>query len=563
MAFTFQPYTSPLTASIADRLAQQGAIEAQRAYATGNAAANAALQSGNAWSGAIQGVGQAIGALPGQIAAGQAAEQNRAIRAQQLQSGALQLGQAQRTEQRASLLDQYRSRVGELANNPANFNEDGTLNLDGLAGQMATLPGGAAGPAPPVDRELLASVVHPINQDITDARTAKLAWEEKQTNALARIAGTAYTLGSKDGNFVGHAQLGLAAALRGGLINQDQANQFLVPMVEHPEAVPGQLQSIAARSTAAPIKLGKDDTLVSAVMPGQVLAKGAEGPPTEAELALKAAGGDPNATRAMALLKPPPAPRPLNEQLLEAIANGDTTKASQITQTLKTAAAAGRDPDAAAMARELGGLRADEARARLAALATTAAAKAEGKPLPATEADKISEIDKGLAAVRDLRESLSTGATGGVARAKATLVPNALANLVPGAAEAKATQADIVRAQQVVGRIIHGGVLRANDQAAAGKYMPQLDDAPSVIQSKLDAVEQMATEGRATHLGNLGKSGYNVSQFATADTAAPPPKPPPHATLAPGRTQRVVQNGVTYDVVTDAQGRLVSSQVVR
>jgi hypothetical protein len=69
MAFTFQPYSSPLTASIADRLAQQGAIEAQRAYATGNAAANAAQQSGNAWAGAIQGIGQTIGALPGQIAA--------------------------------------------------------------------------------------------------------------------------------------------------------------------------------------------------------------------------------------------------------------------------------------------------------------------------------------------------------------------------------------------------------------------------------------------------------------------------------------------------------------
>ena len=69
MGFQFQPYTSPLTNSIAQTLQQAGAIEAQRAYTAGNAAANAALQSGNAWSGAIQGVGQTIGALPGQIAA--------------------------------------------------------------------------------------------------------------------------------------------------------------------------------------------------------------------------------------------------------------------------------------------------------------------------------------------------------------------------------------------------------------------------------------------------------------------------------------------------------------
>jgi hypothetical protein len=273
------------------------------------------------------------------------------------------------------LLDQYRTRVGELANNPANFNEDGTLNLDGLAGQMTTLPGGAAGPAPPVDRELLASVVHPINQDITDARTAKLAWQEKQTNALARIAGTAYTLGSKDGNFVGHAQLGLAAALKGGLITQDQANQFLVPMVEHPEAVPGQLQSIAARSTVAPIKLGEGDKLLSGVMPGQVLAENPK-PPNEAGIALAAAGGDP--TKAIALLKPAPPPRPIEEQLLEAIANGDTAKAGQIKQTLQTTAEARRDPAAAAMAHELGGLRADEARARLDVL------KAKNEPVDIT-----------------------------------------------------------------------------------------------------------------------------------------------------------------------------------
>jgi hypothetical protein len=40
-------------------------------------------------------------------------------------------------------------------------------------------------------------------------------------------------------------------------------------------------------------------------------------------------------------------------------------------------------------------------------------------------------------------------------------------------------------------------------------------------------------------------------------TVAPP------ATLAPNRTQRVVQNGVTFDVTTDANGKVVSSQAVR
>jgi hypothetical protein len=135
---------------------------------------------------------------------------------------------------------------------------------------------------------------------------------------------------------------------------------------------------MVARSTLPPIKLGKEETLLNPLDPSQVLAKGADAPPTEAQLALKAAGGDPTATKAMGLLKPPPPPRPIEEQLLEAIANGDTTKATQIKETLRASAAARQDPAAATMARELGGLRADEARARLEAL------KAKNEPVDIT-----------------------------------------------------------------------------------------------------------------------------------------------------------------------------------
>lgn len=209
-----------------------------------------------------------------------------------------------------------------------------------------------------------------------------------------------------------------------------------------------------------------------------------------------------------------------------------------------------------------GRLAAEQARLKIEQDRAAAAAtvKAAGKPLSQMEADKISDIDRGISAIRDLRESISTGKTGFVARAEASLVPNAMADLVPGAAAAKATQADIVRAQQVVGRIIHGGVMRANDAAAAQQYMPQLGDAPSVIKSKLDKAEAAALKTRADHLGNLGKAGYDVSNFAPADTAEQPAAPA--ASLAPGKVQRVRQNGVTYEVATDPQGRVISSKVV-
>jgi hypothetical protein len=186
--------------------------------------------------------------------------------------------------------------------------------------------------------------------------------------------------------------------------------------------------------------------------------------------------------------------------------------------------------------------------------------KAAGKPLPAMEADKISEFDKGISAIRDLRESIATGSTGGLAQIEAKLVPNALADIVPGAAAAKATQADIVRAQQVVGRLIHGGVMRANDAAAAAQYMPQIGDSKSVIKSKLDKAEAAGLKTRADHVGNLGKSGYDVSNFAAVDTAESPAATAPK--LAAGKVSRVVQDGVTYQVVTDPQGKVISAKPV-
>jgi hypothetical protein len=150
----------------------------------------------------------------------------------------------------------------------------------------------------------------------------------------------------------------------------------------------------------------------------------------------------------------------------------------------------------------------------------------KGKPLSQMEADKISDIDKGLTAVRELRESLATGSTGTLANLEAKYAPNALGDLIPSVGAAKATQADIVRAQQVVGRIIHGGVLRKNDTEAAAQYMPQMNDSKSVIKRKLDDLEKMAVAGRTDHLANLGKAGYDVSNFKAADVTPADPKDP-------------------------------------
>jgi len=119
---------------------------------------------------------------------------------------------------------------------------------------------------------------------------------------------------------------------------------------------------------------------------GKVIRKGTvAGPKTPTELAIAAA--DPNNplqaqyNTALDLSKPPkpePVSRPLDQQLLEAVVAGDTVKVGQIKQTLLTAAQARQDPDAAAMARSMAGLRVDEAKARLATL------EEKNKPLDIT-----------------------------------------------------------------------------------------------------------------------------------------------------------------------------------
>lgn len=67
MPFQFNPYEDRFSGSIASLLARRGDIGAQAAMTIGNARANAAAASGQAWAGALNNIGQTFAALPGQI----------------------------------------------------------------------------------------------------------------------------------------------------------------------------------------------------------------------------------------------------------------------------------------------------------------------------------------------------------------------------------------------------------------------------------------------------------------------------------------------------------------
>jgi len=100
-------------------------------------------------------------------------------------------------------------------------------------------------------------------------------------------------------------------------------------------------------------------------------------------------------------------------------------------------------------------------------------------------------------------------------------------------------------------QIIHVGLRRASTHNSDFKAVMGYDD-PNLITP--DAVVA------ANHLG----LGAAVKPFGSGGTLGSPAKPaaaPP--TLGASATHRVTQNGVTYDVTTDAAGKVVSSKAVR
>jgi hypothetical protein len=143
-----------------------------------------------------------------------------------------------------------------------------------------------------------------------------------------------------------------------------------------------------------------------------------------------------------------------------------------------------------------------------------------GKPLSTADLAKVTEADKGLDEIANLRAVLQPGTTGFGASVGAAM-PSAVTSLTGFGEKDKETQAQIDRVRQVAGRQIHGGVLRKNDIEEAKKYIPAIGDTPELVTKKLDALEKMIRDGRADHLKNLGKSGYNVGPYQPAETVGP------------------------------------------
>ena len=71
MPFQYRPHQNRYVGSITDLMGRGRDAEAQALITAANAQAQAAQASGQAWGGAVQGIGNTIAAIPGQLQAQQ------------------------------------------------------------------------------------------------------------------------------------------------------------------------------------------------------------------------------------------------------------------------------------------------------------------------------------------------------------------------------------------------------------------------------------------------------------------------------------------------------------
>lgn len=159
--FRYDKYSSPYIGQISELLRAPGDAYARAAEVGGNAQASAALQRGAAWGNAAQNIGQSIAAIPSQIQQAKAQQQNTAIRSQQLEAGALQVGEQKRA---ISARDAF----AKIIKDTPQLNEDGVslYDIPAVAQQLA-----ASGQDPAIAVEHLGK----LNDAFRAEKAAKLS----------------------------------------------------------------------------------------------------------------------------------------------------------------------------------------------------------------------------------------------------------------------------------------------------------------------------------------------------------------------------------------------------
>ena len=526
----------------------------------GNAAAGAQIAGGNAWAGAIDNTARAIASIPGQIQqaraqsqADQLAKLQIAQRQQQmdasqrLASGQSTLAGAMMTSADPSMQPQgpdLSTPNGVVPQTP-NFlkpDENGvhTWDIEGISKYMAVKGFGDLNPT-------FIKDVDGLNQAMRQESAARTA-------TLRNIADMSYRSGNNPD-------------IANKLVDTLKANNFYPPdALEHIRGTIGtpQFDQLVdgLRTPDKPITVAKDAILTTEEraakgLPPLVTNTQPE-KPTEASLALEAAGGNQTAAAAMNILKPQ-APKPLQEQLLEAVTKGDKATIDRISTTLQTEARARQDPAAAAAALAMKNLSTQEAQARLDHLreqnqpldvsadvrttmsgakyvdlsqysgnernkARQAAAAVGAVPVSKEQADALTSVDEARADQHAIMDQIQSLLPTGAAARPAAYVNTKLSKLFQTNDQIAAFGTMQSAAIKTMRALAGAKGLRMSSQLidrSVQNDIPQLTDTLGVAQQKLKNIEML--------LSNVEKPIVVMDR-----SVMQPPTPPAAPALTPG-----------------------------
>ena len=152
------------------------------------------------------------------------------------------------------------------------------------------------------------------------------------------------------------------------------------------------------------------------------------------------------------------------------------------------------------------------------------------RPVTSGDAGRLAELTTSLDDVdvlrntvlpRDAEGNLTEFGTTGTMAAIGAAMPNAFTEMWGWGEDAKQRQAVIDRVKQVIGKALEGGVLRKEDEYKYTKILPIISDVSSVVETKLQGLEQAITLRRERQLEALQDAGYDVSRFTERSQGAP------------------------------------------
>lgn len=309
MAFAFQPYRSPFATSIADlmlrrgdvdaaRAAQLGNIGANAALTGGNAQANAAFQGGNAWAGAIRGIGDTIAGIPGQIAATR--RSNTIDSMNQIKLADLQREQAG-GQAVAGMMRGDQLPAGDTGRRQQSYLDDnGLFDIPKITASL-----GQSGFGDKASE--LVKGAESINESILKHQALEQQTAQAHAIMIGDIAAGAQKMTAVGTPLDKAMDFAVQPALATKRIKPEEYAQVKQQILSLP---PDQQSMALGALMDQAAKLDKGETLAEGATRvdryGRTVTAGGPKPPTEAELAMKAAGGDPQAKAAMGILKPTP-----------------------------------------------------------------------------------------------------------------------------------------------------------------------------------------------------------------------------------------------------------------